>query len=236
MGVTIGGIQYVREACLLPRSHVICRNNNQSANCRMYNGAGETVRQVIYCSQKWLSALYIDLRDSIARNIYYILCRKNDLQRNETVQETHRIKLYWNQQLQTRNFICHNTDLLAFDKISKIAIIIGVTVFEFTSINKQMELKTSHFLGDSYWCNWSSALGLKRTNQRRPSLNLSNHFEFNRAASTKYTFRNESYSSEALGDPRQSILFYTRNFNKMLLVKPRFILVTCILRGFNYFL
>jgi Reverse transcriptase (RNA-dependent DNA polymerase) len=142
----------VQEGCLITRSHPGSKHTNGGTDCRMCKGTIETIEHVISCCPKWLSTLYIDRHDSVARNIYYILCRKYDLQpphytqRVEPVKENDRCKLYWNQPVQTRAIVRHNKpDLIAFDKIKKTAIIIEVAVSWFTGIEKQIELKRNRY-------------------------------------------------------------------------------------------
>ena len=150
--VGVRNVLAAQEGCLLTRSHPACRNNTEGSDCRMCKGSTETVEHVISCCSKWLSTLYIDRHDSVARNIYYILCRKYDLQpphytqRVESVQENDSAKLYWNQPVQTRAIVRHNKpDLIAFDKVRKTALIIEVAVSWFTGIEKQIEIKRNRY-------------------------------------------------------------------------------------------
>jgi hypothetical protein len=102
------------EDCLLTRNHPVCIDNIDGTEWRMCRGFAETVEHIISCCPKWLTTLYIDRQDSVARNIYYILCRRYDLkpphytQKVDPVKETGKVKLYRNQPVQTRAIIHHN--------------------------------------------------------------------------------------------------------------------------------
>ncbi len=107
---------------------------------------------MISCCKKWLTTLYIDHHDSVARNIHYILCRRFDVtpphytQQINPVIETDSIKLYWNQPIQTRTIIRHNKpDLVVFDKVKKTALIIEVAVSWFTGLERQKQIKINHY-------------------------------------------------------------------------------------------
>jgi hypothetical protein len=69
----------VQEGCLLTRAHPAFNNTEQGKSCRKCGDAIETVEHVISCCKKWLTTLYIDHHDSVARNIHYILCRRFDV-------------------------------------------------------------------------------------------------------------------------------------------------------------
>jgi hypothetical protein len=139
-----------QEGCLLTRSHPAFSKTRVDTNCRKCMKTTETIEHVISCCTKWLTTLYIDRHDSVARNIHYILCRKYDIQpphytqRVNPVSETDVVRLYWNQPVQTRTIIRHNKpDLILFHKINKTALIIEVAVSWFTGIERQVELKTN---------------------------------------------------------------------------------------------
>jgi hypothetical protein len=139
-----------QEGCLLIRSHPAFSKTRVDTNCRKCKKTTETIEHVISCCTKWLTTLYIDRHDSVARNIHYILCRKYDIQpphytqRVNPVSETDVVRLYWNQPVQTRTIIRHNKpDLILFHKINKTALIIEVAVSWFTGIERQVELKTN---------------------------------------------------------------------------------------------
>ena len=121
----------------------------------MYRGFGkanETIEHVMAGCSRWLPTLYIDRHDSVARYLHYRICEKYGLasqhysQRVEPVKENDRIKLYWNQPVQTKTVIRHNKpDIVAFDKIAKAATIIEVAVSWFTGMERQVELKRNRY-------------------------------------------------------------------------------------------
>jgi hypothetical protein len=148
----------VQEGCLLTKAHPACRNENTSPNCRKCDSAIETIEHVVSCCPKWLRTLYIDRHDSVARNIYYILCRKYDIQpphytqRVNSVKETECVKIYWNQPVMTRTIIRHNKpDIIAFDKKAKTALIIEVAVSWLTGIQKQVDIKVNRYSVNGNW-------------------------------------------------------------------------------------
>jgi len=87
-----------------------------------------------------MSTLYIDRHDSVARNIYHILCRGYDLY---PPYYTHK-----------GDIIRHNkSDLIAFDKIRKTALIIEFVVSWSIGIGKQIELKRNCYCVNGNWDN-----------------------------------------------------------------------------------
>jgi hypothetical protein len=147
----------VQEGCLLTKNHP-ANDNNTDRNCRMCSGPLETIEHVVSCCPKWLSTLYIDRHDSVARHIYNTLCRQYDLlpphylQKIDPVVENNAVKLYWNQPVQTRATIHHHKpDLIAFDKTRKTALIIEVAVSWFTGIEKSIELKRNRYCVNGNW-------------------------------------------------------------------------------------
>ena len=155
--IGVRNVLAVQEGCLLTRSHP-AYDNITDRNCRMCKGPLETIEHVVSCCPKWLSTLYIDRHDAVARHLYNILCRQYDLQprhyphRIDSVVETNVVKLYWNQPVQTRTPLRHHKpDLIAFDKIRKVALILEVAVSWFTGIEKQIELKRSRYCINGNW-------------------------------------------------------------------------------------
>jgi hypothetical protein len=156
--IGVGNVLTAQEGCLLTRSHPAFSNTNTVTDYRKCKRTTETVEHVISCCPKWLTTLYIDRHDSVARNIHYIICQKYDLQpphytqRVNPVTETDSIRLYWNQPVQTRTIIRNNKpDLIVFDKIKKTALIIEVAVSWFTGIEKQIEIKTNRYCINGNW-------------------------------------------------------------------------------------
>jgi hypothetical protein len=146
----------VQEGCLLTRVHPTFNNTGQDKSCRKCGDARETIEHVVSCCKKWLTTLYIDRHDSVARNIHYILCRRFEIQPPHYTQqinpviETDSIRLYWNQPIQTRTIIRHNKpDLVIFDKVKKTALIIEVAVSWFTGIEKQKQIKINRYCVNS---------------------------------------------------------------------------------------
>jgi hypothetical protein len=148
----------VQEGCLITRVHPACKNTEQGPRCRKCGDAMETIEHVISCCKKWLTTLYIDRHDSVARNIHYILCRKFEIQPPHYTQKitpvlkAGGIRLYWNQPIQTRTIIRHNKpDLVIFDKVKKTALIIEVAVSWFTGLEKQKQIKINRYCINSNW-------------------------------------------------------------------------------------
>jgi hypothetical protein len=70
----------------------------------------------------------------------------------ESVLENERIKLYWNQPVQTKTIIRHNKpDILVFNKPQKEALIIEVAISWFTGIEKQIEIKRNRYCVNGNW-------------------------------------------------------------------------------------
>jgi hypothetical protein len=156
--VGVRNILAAQEGCLLTRVHPACRSKNNSPECRICNGPQETIEHVISCCPKWLRTLYIDRHDSVARNIYYVVCTKYDLkpphytQKVDSVKENENVKIYWNQPVQSRAIIRHNKpDIIVFDKIKKTALVIEVAVSWFTGIEKQINIKTNRYTVNGNW-------------------------------------------------------------------------------------
>lgn len=142
----------VQEGCLLTRAHPTFNNSGQGKGCRKCKDAIETIEHVISCCKQWLTTLYIDRHDSVARNIHYILCQRFELtpphytQRINPVMKNDRVKLYWNQPIQTKTIIRHNKpDLVVLDEVNKTALIIEVAVSWFTGLEKQKQIKINRY-------------------------------------------------------------------------------------------
>ena len=150
--IAVRNVIAIQEGCLLTRCHPTFNNTGQDTGCRKCRGAIETIEHVVSCCKHWLTTLYIDRHDSVARNIHYILCRKYEVQpphytqRINPVIETDSIRLYWNQPIQTRTVIRHNKpDLVVFHKVNKSALIIEVAVSWFTGMEKQRKIKINRY-------------------------------------------------------------------------------------------
>lgn len=146
----------VQEGCLLTRAHPTFNNTGQVKSCRKCGASRETIQHVVSNCKLWLTTLYIDRHDSVARNIHYILCIRYELvpphysQRISPVMENDKVRLYWNQPVQTRTVIKHNKpDLVVFDKVKKTALVIEVAVSWFTGMNKQKEIKINRYCVNS---------------------------------------------------------------------------------------
>jgi hypothetical protein len=155
--IGVRNVLSVQEGCLLTRTHPACTTIGK-AECWMCSGPPETIKHIVSCCPIWLSTLYIYRHNSVARNIYYILCKQADLQpphysqKVDSVKENDRVKLYWNQLVQTRAIICYNKpDLIIFDRIQKKAIVIEVAVSGFTGIQKQIDLKRNRYCVNGNW-------------------------------------------------------------------------------------
>ena len=145
-----------QEGCLITRAHPAWQGSDKS--CRKCGKSTETIEHIVSGCPKWLPNLYIDRHDSVARNIHYKLCQRYDLtpqhysQKVEPVLENERIKLYWNQPVQTKTIIRHNKpDIIVFDKIGKTALIIEVAVSWFTGISRQIEIKRNRYCVNGNW-------------------------------------------------------------------------------------
>ena len=142
----------VQEGCLLTRTHRAFNTTELGKCCRKCRAPRETIEHVVSCCKHWLTTLYIDRHDSVARNIHYILCKRYEIQpphytqRINPVIETDSIRLYWNQPVQTRTVIRHNKpDLVVFHKVKKTATIIEVAVSWSTGIERQKQIKINRY-------------------------------------------------------------------------------------------
>ena len=142
----------VQEGCLLTNAHPGSGKTGKGKRCRKCGASQETIEHVVSCCSKWLTTLYIDRHDSVARNVHYILCKRYELtpphytQRVAPVLENDNVRLYWNQPVQTRTVIKHNKpNLVVFDKVKKTALIIELAVSWFTGIVRQKEIKINRY-------------------------------------------------------------------------------------------
>jgi hypothetical protein len=149
--IAVRNVVAAQEGCLITRTHPMCVSSG-NVSCRACGMATETIEHVLTGCSKWLPTLYIDRHDSVARSLHYRICEKFDLasqhysQRVEPVKENDRIKLYWNQPVQTKTIIRHNKpDIVIFEKAAKTATIIEVAVSWFTGIEKQIEIKRNRY-------------------------------------------------------------------------------------------
>ena len=145
-----------QEGYLITRVYPTWLGSNKS--CRKCGKSIETIEHIVSGCSKWLPNLYIDRHDSVARNIHYKLCQRYDLtplhysQKVDPVLENERIKLYWNQPVQTKTILRHNKpDLIVFDKIGETALIIEVAISWFTGIGRQMEIKRNRYCVNGNW-------------------------------------------------------------------------------------
>lgn len=147
----------VQEGCLLTRAHPSI-GVSTSSQCRACGSAIETPEHVTTNCSKWLPTLYIDRHDAVARNIYYWICLRYGFipphysQRVDAVQENDRIKLYWNQPVQTKTIIKHNKpDIVVFDKQHQSITIFEIAVSWFTGLEKQEEIKRNRYCVNGNW-------------------------------------------------------------------------------------
>lgn len=146
-----------QEGCLLVRMHPAFASSGKTI-CRACGKTAETVEHVVSSCSKWLTTIYIDRHDSVARNIHYRICEKFNLkpphysQRVENIMENDQIKLYWGQPVQTKAIVRHNKpDIVIFEKISKRCTVIEVAVSWFTGIVRQTEIKTNRYCVNGNW-------------------------------------------------------------------------------------
>ena len=146
-----------QEGCLITKTHP-CSKSLGNVRCRACGNPRETIEHVTTSCLKWLPTLYIDRHDSVGRSLHYRICEKYDLapphysQRVESVMENERIKLYWDQPVQTKKLIKHHKpDIVIFDKSSKTSTILEVAVSWFTGIGKQIEIKTNRYCVNGNW-------------------------------------------------------------------------------------
>jgi hypothetical protein len=147
----------VQEGCLLTRAHPSL-GVLMDSRCRACGSTIETPEHVTTNCSKWLPTLYIDRHDSVARNIYYRICLRYGLdpthysQRVDSVKENDRIKLYWNQPVQTKKIIKHNKpDIVVYDKERKTISIFEIAVSWFTGLEKQEEIKRNRYCVNGNW-------------------------------------------------------------------------------------
>jgi hypothetical protein len=150
--IAVRNVIAAQEGCLITRSHPCCVSSSGNLNCRACGIATETIEHVLTGCSKWLPTLYIDRHDSVARCLHYRICIKYELapqhysQSVGPVKENDRVKLYWNQPVQTKTIIRHNKpDIVIFDKVAKTAIIIEFAVSWFTGIGRQIEIKRNRY-------------------------------------------------------------------------------------------
>lgn len=155
--VAVRNVLAAQEGCLITRAHP-SQSHISNKSCRACGNTIETIEHVLSSCSKWLPNLYVDRHDSVARNIYHRLCTKFGLtpphysQKVESVLENERIKLYWNQPVQTKTIIRHNKpDILVFNKPQKEALIIEVAISWFTGIEKQIEIKRNRYCVNGNW-------------------------------------------------------------------------------------
>jgi hypothetical protein len=147
-----------QEGCLLTKAHPALAKGSNDTRCRACGTTTETIEHVVSSCSKWLSNLYIDRHDSVARNIHYRLCQRYGLtpphysQKVDQVMENEEIKLYWNQPVQTKNIIRHNKpDMVLYHKPEKTVLIIEVAVSWFTGIVRQIEIKRNRYCVNGNW-------------------------------------------------------------------------------------
>lgn len=150
--VAVRNVIAAQEGCLITKSHPCCAGKFGNVSCRACGRSTETIEHVLTGCSKWLPTLYIDRHDSVARSLHYRLCLRFQLapqhysQRVESVKENDRVKLYWNQPVQTRAIIRHNKpDIVIFEKADKKATIIEFAVSWFTGIGRQIEIKRNRY-------------------------------------------------------------------------------------------
>lgn len=155
--VAVRNVLAAQEGSLMTRVHPSSPDTG-SKSCRACGKTMETVEHIVSSCSKWLPNLYIDRHDSVARNIHYKLCQMYGLtpphysQKVDPVLGNERVKLYWNQPVQTKTVIRHNKpDIIAFDKIGKTAKVIEVAVSWFTGIVKQTEIKRNRYCVNGNW-------------------------------------------------------------------------------------
>ena len=153
---TVRNVIAAQEGCLLTRAHPSCIEADKL--CRACNKSLETIEHVLAGCSKWLTTLYIDRHDSVARNLHYRICEKYELkpphysQRVESIMESDRVKVYWGQPVQTKSIIRHNKpDIVIFEKATRKCTIIEFAVSWFTGITRQVDIKTNRYCVNGNW-------------------------------------------------------------------------------------
>jgi hypothetical protein len=146
-----------QEGCLLTRCHPCCKNIG-TITCRGCGKVAETIEHVVSSCSKWLTTLYIDRHDAVARNIYYRICEKYSLkfphysQKVDNVVHSDTVTLYWNQPVQTKGIIRHNKpDIILFEKQTRKCLVIEIAVSWFTGMSLQTDIKTNRYCINGNW-------------------------------------------------------------------------------------
>ena len=140
----------VQERCLLTRKRL--GDTPWGKSCRMCHKEEESTDHIVSRCSHWLSNLYVDRHDSVARNLYYLLCEAHGyppIHYSNTIpaaRARNNTKLYWNMELATTVPIMHRKpDIVLIDDGKKLITVIEVSVALATNMERQRRLKLNRY-------------------------------------------------------------------------------------------
>lgn len=148
-----------QEGCLRVRGAPVSRIRGaarQNMQCRQCSEEKETICHVVSNCNRWLSTLYLDRHNRVARCLHFWFCQKFRIQPVHYSQAvparlvSDRGELLWDMTIQTMAVMDHRKpDIVVIDRLENRAIIIEVAVAWMQNIRKQIDIKTNRYTVNS---------------------------------------------------------------------------------------
>lgn len=140
-----------QEGQLLIKAHPSRAGKDKACRMKCLSGA-ETAEHILTICPHWRTNLMVKRHNSVARNIYYILCRKygfNTYRYNQAIdgcRQVGKVRLYWDHPIITVHKVLHNRpDIVVVDEQAKVIKVIEVSVAWHSRLLDQERRKYSKY-------------------------------------------------------------------------------------------
>ncbi|VDD97075.1 unnamed protein product [Enterobius vermicularis] len=150
------GMKVMRNVIAAQENAIYCKggpmNKTDDKSCRKCGNGKETVDHILNHCNCWLKSLYMERHNAVARNVYFVLCKRHGL---PLVHYSHTIPnnveneeaiLYWDTPIFTEAKIIHNRpDIVAIDKRKKKVLVIEFSIAGTTRLADQRAIKINRY-------------------------------------------------------------------------------------------
>ena len=144
---------------MLVQERALYTNSRSALNggmCRRCKKKRETVQHIVSGCDKYRTTIMMDRHNSIARALYFELCRKYDIATTHYTQmiapvvENDKVKLYWDVNVVSRRILKHNRpDIVVFDKEGKRIQIVEISCTWYTILLDMYRVKFHKYATNS---------------------------------------------------------------------------------------
>uniref|UniRef100_A0A915AZ55 Reverse transcriptase n=1 Tax=Parascaris univalens TaxID=6257 RepID=A0A915AZ55_PARUN len=146
----------VQEGTLFTRACPALRGKGGQETCRCCHAAPETAEHITSACRHWRPSLYVERHDSVAGNLYYVICCRygiTPVHYSNTVSlisENTECRVLWNVDIQTRTSVKHRRpNIVVFDLKRKKILIFDVSIAHSSSLIKQRGIKINRYTVNS---------------------------------------------------------------------------------------